>query len=432
MVGPGPGTTLAIEASHTAVDIPRERVRSLRPVYLAGGATLLVALLAFGLTRVKPAAPSVEKSGVWIDTVRRGAMLRAVKGPGTLVPEHIRWITADTAGRVERIHLRPGAPVKGDTVLLELSNPDVMLQSLEAERQVSSAEADLLALKGTMATDRLKQEAAVAQLETDAADARRRAEADRRLHARSMLSDIDNGLSNDRATDLSERLKLGKNQVQVIQRSLADRTRAVSDQLEKLRAVARFRKQLVDSMQVHAGDDGILQDLPLELGQWVVPGTLLAKVVQPGELKAELRIPETQAKDVALGQRVEIDTRNGIVPGHVRRVNPAASQGTVLVEVQLEGALPKGARPDLTVEGTIEIEKLPDVLFVGRPAGAQPESTVELYRVAPGSDTAQRTKVALGRSSVNTIEVKGGLSEGDRVVLSDMSAWDASETVRLR
>jgi len=415
-----------------AVDIPRERVRSLRPVYLAGGATVLVALLALGLTRVKPAAPSVEKSGVWIDTVRRGAMLRAVKGPGTLVPEHIRWITADTAGRVERIHLRPGAPVKADTVLLELSNPDVMLQSLEAERQVSSAEADLLALKTNLASDRLRQEATVAQLETDAADARRRAEADRKLHARAMLSDIDTGLSSDRANDLAERLRLGKDQVTVLQRSLADRTRAVSEQLEKLRAVARFRKQLVDSMKVHAGDDGILQDLPLELGQWVVPGTLLAKVVQPGELKAELRIPETQAKDVALGQHVEIDTRNGIVPGHVRRVNPAASQGTVLVEVELEGALPKGARPDLTVEGTIEIEKLPDVLFVGRPAGAQPESTVELYRLAPGSDSAQRTRVTLGRSSVNTIEVKGGLSEGDRVVLSDMSAWDASETVRLR
>ena len=414
------------------MDIPRERVRNLRPVYLAGGATLLVALLAFGVTRVKPAAPSVEKSGVWIDTVRRGAMLRAVKGPGTLVPEHIRWITADTAGRVERIHLRPGAPVKSDTLLVELSNPDVMLQSLEAERQVSSAEADLLALKGTLATDRLRQEATVAQLETDAADAHRRAEADKKLHSRQMLSDIDTGLSSDRANDLNERLKLGKDQVQVIQKSLADRTRAVSDQLEKLRAVARFRKQLVDSMKVRAGDDGILQELPLELGQWVTPGTLLAKVVQPGELKAELRIPETQAKDVAIGQHVEIDTRNGIVAGHVRRVYPAASQGTVLVEVELEGALPKGARPDLTVEGTVEIEKLPDVLYVGRPAGAQPESTVELYRVAAGSDTAQRTRVALGRSSVNTIEVKSGLSEGDRVVLSDMSAWDASETVRLR
>ncbi|HVP62398.1 MAG TPA: HlyD family efflux transporter periplasmic adaptor subunit [Myxococcaceae bacterium] len=414
------------------MDIPRERVRSLRPVYLAGGATVVVALLALGLTRVKPAAPAVEKSGVWIDTVRRGAMLRAVKGPGTLVPEHIRWITADTAGRVERIHLRPGAQVKADTLLVELSNPDVMLQSLEAERQVSSAEADLLALKSNLANDRLRQEATVAQLETDAADARRRAEADRKLHARAMLSDIDTGLSNDRAKDLAERLKLSRDQVAVLQRSLADRTRAVGDQLEKLRAVARFRKQLVDSMHVRSGDDGILQDLPLELGQWVVPGTLLAKVVQPGELKAELRIPETQAKDVALGEHVEIDTRNGIVPGHVRRVNPAASQGTVLVEVELEGALPKGARPDLTVEGTIEIEKLPDVLYVGRPAGAQPESTVELYRLAPGSDTAQRTRVALGRSSVNTIEVKGGLSEGDRVVLSDMSAWDASETVRLR
>jgi HlyD family secretion protein len=414
------------------VDIPRERVRNLRPFYLAGGATLAVAVLAFGVSRIRPAAPAVEKGGVWVDTVKRGSMLRAVKGPGTLVPEHIRWITADTAGRVERIYLRPGAPVTADTQLLELSNPDVMLQSLEAERQVSSATADLLALKSNLTTDQLKQEALVAQLETDASDARRRATADGKLHDRQMLSDIDVGLSTERAKDLSERLKLGREQVQVMQRSVNDRTHAVSSQLEKLRAVAAFRKQLVDSMHVKAGGDGVLSEMPLELGQWVTPGTLLAKVVQPGDLKAELRIPETQAKDVALGQTVEIDTRNGLVPGQVRRVNPAASQGTVLVEVELQGPLPKGARPDLTVEGTIEIEKLPDVLYVGRPAGAQPESTVELFRLAPNSDLAQRTRVALGRSSVNTIEVKSGLAEGDRVVLSDMSAWDSNETVRLK
>jgi len=218
----------------------------------------------------------------------------------------------------------------------------------------------------------------------------------------------------------------------VLERSVSDRTHAVGSQLEKLRAVAAFRKQLVDSMHVKAGGEGVLSELPLELGQWVTPGTLLAKVVQPGDLKAELRIPETQAKDVAIGQKVEVDTRNGIVPGQVRRVYPAASQGTVLVEVELQGPLPKGARPDLTVEGTIEIEKLPDVLYVGRPAGAQPESNVELFRLAPNSDLAQRTRVALGRSSVNTIEVKSGLAEGDRVVLSDMSAWDSNETVRLK
>src|SRR5262245_40176539 len=237
------GTRLATAPARTAVDIPRERVRNLRPVYLAGGATVLVALLAFGLTRVKPAAPAVEKSGVWIDTVRRGSMLRAVKGPGTLVPEHIRWITADTAGRVERIYLRPGAPVKADTQLIELSNPDVMLQSLEAERQVSSATADLLALRSNLATDRLKQEALVAQLATDASDARRRATADTKRHDRQMPSDMDVGLSTERAKDLSERLKLGKEQVQVRERSVSDRTRAVGSQLEKLKAVAQFRKQ---------------------------------------------------------------------------------------------------------------------------------------------------------------------------------------------
>jgi len=398
---------------------------------LAAGSVALIVLVV-GVSRIKPAALAVEKGGVWIDTVRRGAMLRAVKGPGSLVPEHIRWISADTAGRVERIHLRPGAPVKPETQLLELSNPDVMLQSLDAERQVSSAQADLLALRSNLSTETLRQQALVAQLETDAADAKRRAEADRKLHSKQMLSDIDASLSTERAGDLGERLRLGRDQVKVLEHSIGDRIRAVASQLEKLKAVAAFRRQLVESMHVKAGGDGVLSELPLELGQWVTPGTLLAKVVQPGDLKAELRIPETQAKDVALGQHVDVDTRNGIVPGHVRRVAPSASQGTVLVEVELEGKLPKGARPDLTVEGTIEIEKLPDVLHVGRPAGAQPESTIELFRLAPGTDTAQRTRVELGRSSVNTIEIRNGLAEGDRVVLSDMSAWDSTPTVRLR
>ena len=261
----GAGTTIALGAD--AVDIPRERVRNLRPFYLAGGATLVVAVLAFGVSRIRPAAPAVEKGGVWVDTVKRGSMLRAVKGPGTLVPEHIRWITADTAGRVERIYLRPGAPVTADTQLIELSNPDVMLQSLEAERQVSSATADLLALKSNLATDQLKQEALVAQLETDASDARRRSQADTKLHDRQMLSDIDVGLSTERAKDLAARLKLGKEQVEVLQRSVSDRTHAVGSQLEKLRAVAAFRKQLVDSMHVKAGGEGVLSELPLELGQ---------------------------------------------------------------------------------------------------------------------------------------------------------------------
>jgi HlyD family secretion protein len=414
------------------MDIPRQPARSLRPLSWAGGVTLAIALGAFGVSRIRPAAPAVERGGVWVDTVKRGAMVRAVKGPGTLVPEHIRWITADTAGRVERIELRPGAPVTADTDLVELSNPDVMLQSLEAERQVASATADLLALKNNLTTDQLKQQTLVAQLGTDAADARRRAEADRKLHDRQMVSDIEVGLSTERARDLTERLQLARRQVQVLEQGMADRTGVLGLQLEKLRAVARFRRELVQSMHVRAGGDGVLSELPLELGQWVTPGTLLAKVVQPGELKAELRIPETQARDVGLGQSVRIDTRNGIVPGRVRRVAPAASQGSVLVEVELEGPLPKGARPDLTVEGTVEMERLPDVLYVARPAGAQPESTVELFRLSPSGDLAQRTRVALGRSSVDAIEVKGGLSAGDRVVLSDMSAWQSSATVRLK
>jgi len=414
------------------VDIPRTRKPNRKPwIFGAAGVVALVAV-TLGLSQLRAAAPTVERGSVWMDIVKRGPMLRQVKGAGTLVPEYIRWLTADTAGRVERIHVRPGAPVQPDTLLMELSNPDVQLQALEAERQLASAEAQLIALRTDMETQRISQEAAIATLETDAASAGRLAQATVALLDRSFVPTLEAQQTREKAGELSVRLELERKRLAVLQGSTREQLAAQQGQIERLKAVARFRRTQVESMQVKAGEAGVLTELPLELGQWVTPGTVLAKVVKPERLKAELRIAETQARDIQVGQRAQVDTRNGVVEGTVSRIAPAASQGTVRVEVTLPDELPKGARPDLTVEGTVELERLGDVLFVGRPAGAQPNSTVSLFRLQPGSDEALRIPVQLGRGSVNSIEVVQGLTEGDQVVLSDMTAWDAVDRVRVR
>jgi HlyD family secretion protein len=423
---------IADRPSGSVVDIPRKKQpKTKRNVALAVAAVLVVGGITFGLSRLKAAAPTVDRSSVWTDTVKRGSMLRQVKGPGSLVPEQIRWITADTAGRIERLPLRPGARIEAGTTLMELSNPDVMLQALDAERQLAQARADLINLRNTLKTQELAQQSTIATLHTDEADAHRKAEALKNL--KGVVSDIELNQQLDKAQELQKRAKIEAERLAVMNSSLRDQVHAQEAQIERLKAVVAFRQKQVDSMKVRSPDDGVLSELPLELGQWVTPGALLAKVVKPERLKAELRIPETQAKDVALGQKAEIDTRNGIVPGVVSRIAPSASQGAVLVEVKFGNAqLPKGARPDLTVEGTVELEKLNDVLYVGRPAGAQPDATVELFKLMKDSDLAVRTKIKLGRSSVSTIEVKEGLQEGDSVVLSDMTAWDNADRVRLR
>ena len=423
---------IAGRSSGSLVDIPRKKVpKTKRNVALIAAGVLVIGGITFGLSRLKAAAPTVDRSSVWTDTVKRGSMLRQVKGPGNLVPEQIRWITADTAGRIERLPLRPGARIEAGTTLMELSNPDVMLQALDAERQLAQARADLINLRNTLKTQELAQQSTIATLHTDEADAKRKADAFKNL--KGVLSDVELNQQIDKAQELQKRMQIEAQRLDVMNGSLRDQVRAQEAQIERLKAVVSFRQKQVDSMKVKSPDDGVLSELPLELGQWVTPGALLAKVVKPERLKAELRIPETQAKDVALGQKAEIDTRNGIVPGKVSRIAPSASQGSVLVEVQFGGAeLPKGARPDLTVEGTVELEKLNDVLYVGRPAGAQPDSTVELFKLVKDSDIALRSKVKLGRSSVSTIEVKEGLQEGDAVVLSDMTAWDTADRVRLR
>jgi HlyD family secretion protein len=414
------------------VDIPRTRKPNRKPWIFGAAGLLTLVGVTWGLSQLRAAAPTVERGSVWLDTVKRGPMLRQVKGAGTLVPEYIRWLTADTAGRVERIHVRPGAPVQPDTLLLELSNPDVQLQALEAERQLASAEAELIALRTLLETQRISQEAALASLEAEAAHAGRQAQANVALLDRAFVPTLEAQQTREKAGELSVRLELERKRLAVLQTSTRDQLSAQQGQIERLKAVARFRRTQVESMQVKAGEAGVLTELPLELGQWVTPGTVLAKVVKPERLKAELRIAETQARDIQVGQRAQVDTRNGVVEGQVSRVAPAASQGTVRVEVSLPEQLPRGARPDLTVEGTVELERLGDVLFVGRPAGAQPNSTMALFRLMPDSDEAVRIPVQLGRGSVNSIEVVQGLTEGDQVVLSDMTAWDAVDRVRVR
>ena len=421
-----------LETRANVVDIPRKQTgKKRRQILMAVGAVLVLGGVTFALSRLRAAAPSVDRASVWPDTVKRGTMLRQVKGPGTLIPEYIRWITADTAGRIERIPLRPPAKVQKGTILMELSNPDVLLAALDAERQLAAAQADLLNLRNTLESAHLVIEGSIAGMKTEHADAQRKADALRPLAKEGTVSQIEARQTFDKATEMTSRMEIEQRKLKSQRELAAQQLVAQRSQIERLRAVVAFRKQLVESMKVRSPDEGVLAEMPLELGQWVTPGAVLAKIVKPEKLKAELRIPETQAKDLSLGQKAEIDTRNGIVPGKVSRISPSAKDGAVVIDVALEGELPRGARPDLTVEGTVEIEKLSDTLYVGRPAGAQQGSTIELFKMIAGTDEASRVKVRLGKSSVSTIEIKEGLREGDTVILSDMSAWDKADRVRL-
>lgn len=424
------------QAPRLTMDRPRSAgPRRRRYVRLAALTLLAVAALGVatgGLRRLRGAAPVVERSAVWIDTVRHGAMLREVHGQGTLVPVDIRWLTAVTAARVERILVRPGAAVQADSVLVELANPDLELQAMEAARQLGAAEAELINLQASLQTQRLAQKSVVASLGTQLGDARRRATADESLARRGFLAELELAQSRDRAAEMDGRLEFEQKRLRVQSRGIGAQVAAQRAQLQRLRAIADFRRREVDGLKVRAGIDGVLQELPLQPGQSVAVGALLAKVARPDRLKAEIRVPETQAKDVQLGQRVALDTRNGVVEGRVARVEPAVQGGTVLVEVTPQGKLPPGARPDLSIEGTIEIEQLSDVLYLGRPAFGQSGATVSLFRLDEDGEAAQRVQVRLGRSSLRTIEIAAGLREGDRVVLSDMAQWDAVSRVTLR
>lgn len=414
------------------MDIKREpRRKTKRWVYLGVGIAVVV-VITVALGRLGPAAPSVDRSNVWTDVVKRGEMVRQVRGPGNLVSEQVRYIASLTAGRVERRLVEPGAEVDSATVLLELSNPDVEIQALDAQRQLTAEEARLVDLRTQLENQRLSQEGLVATVRAQFQEAERNVSRDEELAERGLISEIDLQNSRDRAEELEKRLEIERQRLAVMTNAQETQLAAQRAQVERLRSIAVFKENLVESMKVVAGVSGVLADLPLEPGQWVRPGDELARIVQPGRLRAEVRIPETQARDVAIGQLALIDTRPDTVRGRVIRIDPAVAGGSVTVDVRLEGELPKEARPDLSIDGTIEIERLSNVLYVSRPTYGQPNSLVGLFKVVEDGNAAVRIPVRLGRASVNTIEIIEGLVEGDEVIVSDMSNWDEYDRVRLR
>ncbi|PYT08525.1 MAG: RND transporter [Acidobacteria bacterium] len=386
--------------------------------------------VTLGLSRMRPAAPSVDRATVWIDTVKRGEMLRQVRGIGTLVPEEVRWIPATSEGIIEERRARAGDTVRPDTILLVMSNPDVRQRATDAELQVKGAEADLTNLRATLQNDLLNQQAQQSNVESEYHKAKLDYEANQELAKDGLIADLILRKSQVTAQELGSRNEMEKKKVEGNARSAEARIGAQQARVDQLRVSFELRKKQLDELNVRAGVAGVVQQVPVEAGQRVAPGTILAKIAEPGRLKAELQIAETQVKDVVVGQAASIDTRSGIIPGQVIRIDPAAVNGTVKVEVQLNGEYPKGVRPDLSVDGTIDIERLPNVLYVGRPAYGQAESSVGVFKLTPNGE-ASRVQVKLGRSSVNQIELKEGLREGDQVILSDMSAWDAYDRVRL-
>lgn len=408
----------------------KQRKRRRQALWIGGG--LLAAIIAgIGISRLEPAAPGVDRSSLWMDTVKRGEMLREVRGPGTLVPKEIRWIAAETSARVERIVVRPGAMVEPDTVILELSNPEVVDLQLAAQSALVAAEADYMARRMTLESQLLDQRANLAGVEADFESARLQAEAEGELADKGIIPAIQYRRSQLVSEQLKLRVGIEKERISKFEQTITAQLAADRARMDQLRNAAELRKRQAEALQLRAGIAGVLQQVPVQEGQQVAPGTNLARVAKPGELMAELRIAETQAKDILIGQPVRVDTRNGIVPGQVTRIDPAVLNGTVLVDVELEGPLPPGARPDLSVDGTVEIERLSDVLYVGRPAYGQPDSQVRLFRLDPEGRIARRIPVRLGRASVSLIEVTEGLQVGDEIVLSDTSQWDEYDRLKL-
>ncbi|HMO64427.1 MAG TPA: efflux RND transporter periplasmic adaptor subunit [Verrucomicrobiota bacterium] len=421
----------------SAMDVPRpDLARKRRRRRILWGATTVLALagITWGLARLEPAAPLVEQA--WMDTVRRGEMLRQVRGHGLLVPEQIQFVQADTEGRVERILVQPGAEVEPDTVLLELSNPELAQAGFDAEWALKGAEAQLARLKTSLESERLSHQAALATLKAEHAQAVLEAEADETLAREGLVPEITRRRSRSKADDYAQRVAIDERRLAFAGESIASQIAVQQAEVEKMRAALELKRRQVANLHVRAGILGVLQQTgdaaPLQVGQRVGPAATLAKVVVPTRLKAEIRVPETQAKDVTRGQPALVDTRNGVVPGRVVRVDPAVQNGSVLVEVRLEGPLPSGARPDLSVEGTIELERLTDVVHVGKPVQGQANSRVGLFRLTADRRHAVRVPVELGRASVTTIEVVSGLQPGDQVILSDMSQWDSHDRVRLK
>lgn len=416
------------------VDIARSpavaKKKKIRRAIIATAVLVGIGGVTYAVSQLKPAAPSVDRAAVWVDTVKRGEMMRLVRGSGTLVPEDIRWINTDTPGRVERIVLRPGAQVTPTSVILELSNPDLENSVRDAQLAHASAVANFANRKAELERNMLEQQSQVAQIETQYNNAALDLEAQEALFKDGLVSELQVKQRRGQTAQLKNQLSIARRQLQSAEDGIASQLAPQQAEVDQRKAAYDLRVRQLDDLKVKAGMTGVLSQVPVEVGQQVGPGTNLARVADPTKLKAEVRIAETQTKDIKIGQIAEVDTRNGIIPGRVIRIDPAATGGTVGVDIALEGDLPPGARPDLSVDGTITLERLPDVIKVGRPAFGQENSTVMLFKL-DGQGEAHRVQVKLGRTSVNEIEVIEGLQPGDQVILSDMSAHDAYDRVRL-
>ena len=417
------------------MDVPRTGVSRKKNIKRAITAVVVLGAVGgvtFWLSRLQPAAVAVEASTLWPDTVKRGPMLRNVRGMGTLVPEEILFVPEITDGQVRRIYLRAGAVVQPDTVLLELSNPELELAAVDADWQVKQAEANFKDLRVKLESTRLEQESAAARVQSEWTQAKLTADRDEALIKLGLKSDLEYKLSKAKADELGGRHDIERQRIAISRESVEAQLASQQVQIEKLKAALALKRQQVGQLKVRAGASGVLQQMPVEVGQKILMGAVLAKIAQPTRLKAELKIAETQVKEITLGLPATVDTRNGLIQGVVSRIDPAAVNGTVTVDVKLTSALPAGARPDLSVDGTVDLERIAEVLQMGRPVYGQPFSTITLFRVNPDGKEALRVPVKLGRASVNSIEVVEGLKAGDRVILSDMSQYDTHNRIRLQ
>lgn len=412
-----------------------QKRRGRRRWLLGLSAVAVLAVGTLGLSRLQPALPHVNKASLYFGTVQRGEMLRQVRGSGALVPEQIQFVQAETDGRIERILVQPGEAVSANTVLMELSNPELQQAAFDAEWQLKGAQAQLTRLRAQLENDRLSLKSSVTALKSDATQAELDARANEQLAREKLVPSLEQQRSRSKADELRERVAIEEERLKTSARSMEAQLSVQQAEVERATALLQRKRQQVSALRVRAGVDGVLQQIGdvarLEVGQRVTPSATLAKIVEPTRLKAVLKIAETQVRDVQLGQPTQIDTRNGVVAGRVTRIDPAVVNGTVTVDVKLEGQLPRGARPDLNVDGIIELERLASVLYVGRPAQSQAESTISVFKVVDGGKAASRVRARLGRSSVSAIEVVEGLQAGDQLILSDMSSWDGHERVRL-
>jgi HlyD family secretion protein len=407
----------------------KKRIRSIAMVVIGVAA---IGGITYGLTKLKPAAPTLDRSTAVIDTVKRGPFLREVRGNGTLVPQLVRWVPAPSDGRVEKIPVQAGVVVGFDTVIVELSNPQMEQEAIDAEFQVKAAEADKESLRTRLESESMTQESAIAGINAQYSQAKLQLETDEVLGKQGLVPDLMLKISRMQVQTLNNRLKVERDRLAVGSKSIKAQINAQESRIQQLRALARLKRDQATGLKVRAGTSGVLQEVSVQVGQQVTPGFNIARVADPASLKAELKIAETQIKDVKLGQPVAVDTRNGIIQGEVQRIDPAAREGTFTVDVTLTGPLPSSARPDLSVDGTIELERLTDVLHVGRPAFGQGQQTVGLFRLTPDGQEAVRVQVTLGRSSVSTIEIVNGLKEGDQIILSDTTSMDSYDRIRVR